>query len=404
MPVLRNIGQLASCPPSDDQSDIGLIANAALVWRGNRIVWLGPESDLPEEYQAEEAENCRGRLIVPGLIDCHTHLCFGGWREQEFEQRIQGKSYLEIAEAGGGIINTVRATRDADSAELSRKAAATLDDMLALGITTVEAKSGYGLDFDNEIKQLEIYARLNRTHDIDLVATLLGAHVIPPEYRDNRREYISLLTERLIPAVADRELAEFCDCYIDAGAFTLEEGREILECAKQCGLGLKIHAEQIQHTGAAGLAADLGAVSAEHLEHIDDRGIQAMAGAGTVAVTLPLASLYLREAFTDAGRLIKAGIPVAVATDFNPGSAPSYHLPFAMTLACLNQQMTPAETLKGVTSYAARAIGRQHLMGSLLPGYQADISVIDAPSVNHWLYQLQGNACHKVIKAGQQIN
>ncbi len=400
MPVLHSIGQLATCPPTADQADIGLIADAAVVWQGEQIVWAGPGDQLPGAYAGEPHFDAEGQLVVPGLIDCHTHLCFGGWRGDEFEMRIQGKSYLEIAQAGGGISNTVKATRESSAKALFNKARTALDAMLALGVTTVEAKSGYGLDTENELKQLTVYADLDHAHPIDLVRTFLGAHIIPPEYTEDRQAYIDLLCRELIPQIADRRLAEFCDCYIDAGAYTIDEGRRILQCARNHGLALKVHAEQISHTGAADLAGELGAVSAEHLERISETGIEALAEAGTVAVSLPLASLYLREPYLDARRLIDAGIPVAVATDFNPGSAPSYHLPFAMTLACLNQQMTPAEVLKGATSYAAKAVSRQAAIGSLLPGYRADMALIRAPSVNHWLYHAQANAVTRVFKDG----
>ena len=403
MPLLTGISELATCPPDGGQANIGVIHNAALVWQNDTIVWVGPETELPPPYSDEESYDCSGKLVIPGLVDCHTHLCFGGWRGDEFALRIEGRSYLEIASAGGGIASTVRATRQASRSELINKASSALDGMLQLGITTVECKSGYGLEPDSEIRQLEIYRALDESHTVDLVPTFLGAHIIPEEFADARDKYIDLLCDELIPEVARRELAEFCDCYIDAGAYTLAEGRKILECAAEYGLKLKIHAEQLEYSGAASLAAELGARSAEHLERIDAEGIAAMASKGVVAVSLPLASLYLQDDYLDARSLIDSGVRVAVATDFNPGSAPSYHLPFAMTLACLNQRMTPAEVLKAATSYAAAALDRDCVIGSLLPGFRADITVIDAPSVNHWLYHLRPNACGAVIKNGRYI-
>jgi imidazolonepropionase len=400
MPCLTGIAELATCPPDGGQAQIGIIRDAALVWQNERITWVGPEHELPPPYDNEDPIDCAGKLVIPGLIDCHTHLCFGGWRGDEFSQRLAGMSYLEIAQQGGGIVSTVAATRSATAGELLEKARRALDQMFSLGITTVECKSGYGLETATELKQLEIYRQLDEQHPVDLVSTFLGAHVVPPEYRDQRGKYVDLLCDEMIPEVSRRSLAEYCDCYIDAGAFTLEEGRRILTCAQKHGLKLKIHAEQIEYTGAAALAAELGAQSAEHLERIDTDGIAALAAAGVVAVSLPLASLYLQDDFLAARALIDAGIKLAVATDFNPGSAPSCHLPLALTLACLNQNMTPAEALKGATSCAAAAIGRETDIGSLLPGYRADISIIDAPSVNHWLYRFQANACSAVIKNG----
>jgi imidazolonepropionase len=400
MPVLKNIAELATCPPEAPQNDAGLVRNAAVVFRDEKILWVGRYGDLPAEFRNEPVFDCERRLVVPGLVDCHTHLCFGGWRGDEFERRLAGASYQEIAASGGGIISTVSATRAASTGELERKTRSILEGMLALGITTVECKSGYGLDEANELKQLEVYRRLNMAQPVDLVSTFLGAHVIPPEYRDRREAYIQLLVDVMIPRVAKNRLAKFCDAFVESGAYSASEARRIFSAARKHGLGIKVHADQLSDCGGAALAAEFQAVSAEHLEYINDDGIQALAGSGTVAVSLPLASLYLGEGYAPARRLLKAGVPVAVASDFNPGSAPSYHLPLALTLACLNQSMTPQESLMGGTTVAARAISLQNRIGSLLPGYQADLAIIDAPSLNHWLYHFRPNACVKVLKNG----
>lgn len=403
MPLLRNISQLATCPPDTAQHNAGLIENAALVWTDGLVRWVGHPADMPAKYQDEAVIDCERRLVVPGLVDCHTHLCFGGWRGDEFELRLRGASYQEIASAGGGIASTVAATRGASLDELQRKAEAILDEMLEIGITTVECKSGYGLDEANELKQLEVYRRLNDSHVIDLVPTFLGAHIMPPEFSTQRDKYISLLCEELIPLIARENLARFCDAFVEDGAFTTEEARQILSVAASHGLGIKVHADQLSDGGGAQLAAELGAVSAEHLEYISEAGMEALSESGTVAVSLPLASLYLGEPSLPARKLIERGVPVAVATDFNPGSSPSYHLPLAMTLACINQQMTPQEVLMGATTIAARAIAAEQQIGSLLPGYQADIAIIDTPNLNHWLYHFQPNACCGVIKSGQWV-
>jgi imidazolonepropionase len=401
MTVLRNIAQLATCPADSTQQDAGLINNAALVFTDNRIVWVGSEQQLPEIFSGQNSVDCGQGLVIPGLIDCHTHLCFGGWRGDEFEMRLQGRSYQEIAAAGGGIRSTVAATR-ADSAEvLFEKALQALNGMLDLGVTTVECKSGYGLEQSAELKQLEVYRQLDAAQPVDLVSTFLGAHMVPDEFQQHREDYIRLLCDELIPAVSDQGLAQFCDVFVEQGAFSLDEAREILETARDKGLGLKVHADQLTSGGGAQLAAELKAVSAEHLEYADEEGIAALANAGTVAVSLPLASLYLREVYLPARKMLNAGVRVAVATDFNPGSAPSYHLPLAMTLACLNQQMSPQEVLMGTTTIAARAIAAEHRIGSLLPGYEADIAIIDAASLNQWLYHFRANACSAVIKSGQ---
>ncbi|WP_376690758.1 imidazolonepropionase [Wenzhouxiangella sp. EGI_FJ10409] len=404
MKLLTNISTLYRVPPDGRHDEVDAVRDAAVAWEGDTIRYAGPAADLPAEFAEAERFDAGGRCVVPGLIDCHTHLCFGGWRGDEFAARLEGASYQDIQAAGGGINSTVQATRETDIDELESKAAEALADMARLGVTTVEAKSGYGLDRDNEIKQLEAYRRLNAQQPLEIVPTFLGAHLVPAEYRDRRDEYVALLCEEVIPEVAERRLARFCDAFIEDNAFTLEEGRRILETAKRHGLGLKIHADQLSSGGGAGLAAELGAVSAEHLEYASDADIRAMAEAGTVAVSLPIASLYLREPFLPARQWIEAGARVAVATDFNPGSAPSYHLHLAMTLAAVHQRMSPAEVLRGVTSHAARAIGLERSHGSLLPRYRADLAVIDAPDINHWLYHFRPNACQQTLKSGHWID
>jgi imidazolonepropionase len=403
MKILTNISMLYRVPPEGGHDQVDAVADAAVAWEGDTIRYAGPASELPAEYADAVTFDAGERCVVPGLIDCHTHLCFGGWRGDEFAARLEGASYQDIQAAGGGINATVSATRSAGSDELAAKATLALIDMAALGVTTVEAKSGYGLNRQDEIKQLEVYRRLNDSQPLEIVPTFLGAHLVPAEYRDKREEYIALLCDDIIPEVAERKLARFCDVFIEDNAYTLEEGRKILETAKSHGLGLKIHADQLSAGGGAGLAAELGAVSAEHLEYASEQDIAAMASAGTVAVSLPIASLYLREPFLPARQWIEAGARVAVATDFNPGSAPSYHLHLAMTLAAVHQRMSPNEVLRGVTSHAARAIGLHASHGSLLPGFRADLAVIDAPDINHWLYHFRPNACAGTLKNGEWL-
>jgi imidazolonepropionase len=396
--VLRNIGALATCRDEGGQGDIHVIERAAIVWQDDTILWAGLEEELPLVHETAESEDCRGRLVVPGLVDCHTHLAFGGWRAGEFERRLRGESYLDIAQSGGGIAATVRATRAASEEELVSRARMSLAEMRQLGVTTVECKSGYGLDEASERKLLHVYRRLRHEQPTRLVVTFLGAHVVPPEYRDRRDEYVRWLVDEMIPAVARERLAECCDVFVERSAFTLDEARCILEAGRRHGLRAKLHADQLSDGGGAALAAAVDALSADHLEHASEAGIAAMAAAGTVAVSLPFATLYLRERPMPARAFIDAGVPVAVATDFNPGSAPSYHLPMAMTLACTMQRMTPAEVLKGATIYAARAIGMDREVGSIEAGKRADFAVIDAPDVTHWLYHLRPNACvHTVV-------
>ena len=277
MPLLRNISQLATCPSGNPQQDAGLIRDAALVWRNGLIRWAGRYADLPSRYAAEPVIDCERRLVVPGLVDCHTHLCFGGWRGDEFEARLEGATYQDIAAAGGGIAHTVAATRRSSIGELQRKAKAALDAMLRLGVTTVECKSGYGLDEANELKQLEVYRRLDLEHPVDLVPTFLGAHIIPPEHREHPDRYVRLLCGTRIPRVASLNLARFCDVFVEDGAYSVADARRILGAAQDHGLGLKIHADQLSAGGGALLAAEMGAVSAEHLEYVTPEAIPALA-------------------------------------------------------------------------------------------------------------------------------
>jgi imidazolonepropionase len=401
MRLLENISQLATCRAEGSQGDIHTIADGVVVWEGSTIRWVGPRRELPPSYAAAERLDAGGRLVIPGLVDCHTHLAFGGWRAEEFEQRLQGRSYLEIAAAGGGIARTVRLTREASDGALLDRAAGFLREMLALGVTTVECKSGYGLDREHELRLLRLYRTLAGRQPVRLVPTFLGAHVVPPEFRDDRAGYLSLLQDELLPAIAGERLAAFCDVFVERSAFSVDEARRLLAAAAAVGLRAKLHADQLTAGGGAELAAEVGAVSADHLECASERGIEAMAKTGVVAVSLPLASLYLGQSPAPARRWIDAGVRVAVATDFNPGSAPSYHLPFAMTLACTLQRMTPAEALKGATVVAARAVGLEASVGSLEAGKVADLAVIDAPDVTHWLYHLRANACVRTVLQGE---
>lgn len=402
MGLLRNAGLLVSPRPGGAREALASIRGAALAWEGDAIRWVGPEAELPARYrEAEPALDAGGGLVVPGLVDCHTHLAFAGWRADEFVRRIRGATYLEIAEAGGGIASTVRATRAATEEELEARCRGFLGEMAALGVTAVEAKSGYGLEPEAEMKQLRVYRRLVEEGPLRVVPTFLGAHVVPPERRDDREGYVRELVEEVLPEVAGRGLARFCDVFVEEGAFTPAEARRILGAARELGLGLKLHVDQLADGGGAALAAELGAVSADHLERVSHAGIRALAAAGTVAVTLPFCALYLDQEPAPARGLLEAGVPVAVATDFNPGTAPSYHLPFALTLACLRQRMTPAEALAGATLHAARALGLQDEIGSLEPGKKADFAVIDAPDVETWLYHPRPNACLLTVVGGE---
>ncbi len=353
-------------------------------------------------------EDAGGRLLIPGLIDCHTHLAFGGWRAEEFERRLRGESYLDIARAGGGIASTVRATRAATADALAARARATLDAMARLGVTTVECKSGYGLDRDNELKLLEVYRDLAssppslRSRSVSSPPSSARTSCPPNIAIGVRRTSICCATtsSRKSRGATSRRSAT---CSSRTRRSRVEEARAILRAGQAHGLRAKLHADQLHDGGGAALAAEVGAVSADHLEHVSDDGIARMREAGVVAVSLPIATLYLNAPPMPARRVIEAGVPVAVATDFNPGSAPSYHLPLALTLACTMQRMTPAEALKGATIYAARAIGLEQEIGSLEPGKSADFALIDAPDVTTWLYHFQANACAGTWVRGQRV-
>jgi imidazolonepropionase len=403
VPLLKNISILYSCRDEGGQDDVHPVQKAATAWENGVIQWAGREADLPQKYEGEIALDAGGCIVIPGLVDCHTHLCFGGWRADEFEMRIQGRSYLDIAKEGGGILSTVKATRRASEEELFEKAAGLLDEIVKSGVTTIECKSGYGLTVDDELKQLRVYRRLQESTPARIVSTFLGAHTFPPEFKDNRSGYIDLIINEMIPAVASEKLADFCDIFVEESAFTIEEARRILEVGKKHGLRPKLHADQLTSGGGAELAAELRAVSADHLEQVSDRGIEMMAEKGVVGVTLPIASLYTQQPYLNCHRLVDGGVKVAVATDFNPGSAPSYDLQLAMMLTCNHGRLTPAETLKGATIYAADAIGLSESTGSIEPGKRADFVLIDASDINFWLYHFRRNAIKRVFVRGESL-
>ena len=404
MGTLTDIASLAVCPQDGAPGELGEIRNAAIVWDDEGVVvWVGKSSELSDDYRKGVQLTAGAKLVIPGLIDCHTHLAFGGWREGEFSQRARGAGYLEIARAGGGILSTVRATRLASFEELHQKSRNALDQMLALGVTTVEAKSGYGLELETELKLLKVYRTLAGEGPQRISRTFLGAHTLPAERRQQRNRYVRELTDEMIPAVAEACLAEFCDVFLEERAFSRQESRDILLCGRQYGLSPKLHADQLTSGGGAELAAEVRAVSADHLEQASPAGIKAMAAANVVAVSLPLASLYLRQSPLTASSFLSAGVRLAVATDFNPGSAPSFHLPLALSLACVLQKMSPAEALQGATINAAHALGKQSQIGSLEVGKQADFVVINAPSIDHWLYHFRPNACRRVYIGGEEV-
>ncbi|MDA0377978.1 MAG: imidazolonepropionase [Bacteroidetes bacterium] len=400
--LLTDIGWLATCPPGGGQDGIGVIHQAALAWRDGRIEWVGRQSDLPPALRERETRSAEGRMVVPGLVDCHTHLVFGGWRADEFRRRLAGESYLDIAASGGGIQRTMRQTREADTEVLALHALGCLRAMARLGITTVECKTGYGLSFEDELRLLRVVRDIRPRTPQRIVSTLLAAHVVPPEC--NKDSYIQMITEDLIPAVAEAQLADFNDIFVEEGAFSADDARRILGAGRRYGLRPKLHVDQLHDGNGAALAAELGAISADHLEFTSDAGRQAMARAEVIGVCLPLASLYLHQPPMDGRAFVRAGVPVAVATDFNPGSAPSYDLPLAMMLACTISRLTPAEALKGATIHAAAAIGVATETGSLEPGKAADFAEYSADNVDDWMYHFRPNVCERTWIGGQVVH
>ncbi|MCL2671638.1 MAG: imidazolonepropionase [Clostridiales bacterium] len=401
--LIQNIGLFATPQGSAArcgaaQGEVLLLRDSAFGISGEEIVYVGPSKGAPP---AEVVIDAGGRLVTPGLVDCHTHLVFGGWRQHEFAQKLRGVPYLDILAAGGGILSTARATRAATERELLEKAEGVLAEMLAHGVTTCEAKSGYGLSVDAEMKQLRVADALHKAGPVEIVSTFMGAHALPEEYRDRRDAYLDLVCEEMMPLVARAGLAKFCDVFCETGVFDVDEARRVLLAARAQGLGLKIHADEINPIGGSLLAADLGAVSAEHLIASGEREMAAMAAANVIGVLLPATSFYLGKPFAPAREMLNAGMAVAVASDFNPGSCPSNNLQFCMNLACLGYRLTPAEALCAVTLNAAAAIGLAGRVGSVEVGKQADIVLWDAPDLDYIFYRFGSNLVNRVIKKGK---
>ncbi|MCI7223980.1 MULTISPECIES: imidazolonepropionase [Fusobacterium] len=404
--ILFNIGQLVTSKELDSSKkmdNIEVLENAYVVIEKDKIVAVGT-GEVPKEYFNPQVEmvDLSGKLVTPGLIDSHTHLVHGGSRENEFAMKIEGVPYLEILAKGGGILSSLKATRNASHKELIDKTLRSLKYMLELGVTTVEAKSGYGLDFENEIKQMEVVKILEHLQPVSLVSTFMGAHAVPIEYKENREAYIQLVID-MLPEVRKRNLAEFCDIFCEDKVFSVEESRRILTAAKENGFKLKIHADEIVSLGGVELAAELGAVSAEHLMKITDSGINALANSNVIADLLPATSFNLMEHYAPARKMIEAGIQIALSTDYNPGSCPSENLQFVMQIGAAHLKMTPKEVFKAVTINAAKAIDRHHEIGSIEVGKKADISVFDAPNMSYFLYHFGVNHTNRVYKNGKLV-
>jgi imidazolonepropionase len=407
--LVENAAQLVTITPSfragDAEGKLGVILDGTLAVKDGRIVWVGPAGEASNQVSlapyAKEVD-ASGKVVMPGFIDSHTHLIFAGTREKEFELRLRGASYQEIAAKGGGIKSTVEKTRRASKEELVRIGKKNLDSMLSLGTTTVEAKTGYGLSTKDEIKMLEALRDLGQEHPVEVVPTFLGAHEIPPEYAGRTEDYVRQVIEEMIPAVAEKKLALFCDVFCEKGVFSLEQSRRILEAGKRYGLIPKLHADELTPLGGAELAAEIGAVSADHLLFISHKGMEAMAGKGVVATLLPGTAFFLfLGRYAPARQMISKGVTVALASDFNPGSCMTESLPLITTIACTQMRMTPAEAIMGITLNAAKALRKEEEIGSLEPGKQADLVVLDIPDYRHLSYHFGLNHVWKVVKKGR---
>lgn len=438
MVLVRNIGCLAVVPcgpvPGRSMRHVPVIEQAAIRIEDGRIAWFGPEQELTAAPGAETID-ARGGLVIPGLIDCHTHAVFAGSREAEFVQRIEGASYAEIAERGGGIRVTVEAVRRASEEELLSAAKRRLARMLECGVTTIEIKSGYGLKVDDELKMLRVAARLREAAAQEIVATYLAAHTTPREFAGRADEYLeAVFADEVLARIRDEKLAEFCDVFCEKTAFDVEQARRVLLKAQRFGLTPRVHADQITQMGASRLAVELGAASADHLEHVDDASIAALqesmqtwhrrpageeeqrnrrpAGgettqAGdsgpTIPVLLPGCSFFLGVPQAPARRLLDADLPVAIATDCNPGSSMIESLPLVLSIACTQMRMTPDEALIAATANAAAALRRHDRLGAIAVGMQADLVILHATSVAHWLYQPGRDLVHTVLRAGTSV-
>lgn len=415
--LIKNAAQLITCASPKPKrgaamKDVGLIANGAIAITDGHIVALSTTENL-RDYTARETIDAANKVVCPGFVDCHTHIAFGGNRLNEFEMRIQGATYMEIMNAGGGIMSTVRATRSASKNQLIDEAATRLDTMLALGTTTVEIKTGYGLDTATELKLLHVIEALASLRPVDIVPTFLGAHAVPAEYKDRADVYLELVIQEMLPAVKDwyeaslfaqRGIPLFADVFCEANVFDREQSRRVLQAAKDHGMGIKAHVDEFKSLNGVTMALELGAISVDHLDVTGIEEIAALAASDTIAVPLPAVNFNLGSThFANARAMLDSGAALALATDMNPGSAPCYSMPFIMAIASRYQRLTPAEALNASTINAAYAIGLGDRLGSLEVGKQADVLIINTPDYREIVYEFGGNRVEQVIKKGQIV-
>lgn len=405
--VIDNAAQVVTCDPRrSDGGRLGVIQRGAVAARGERIVWVGPAQRLGAEVTPTTGArriDARGRVVLPGFVDSHTHLLFAGYRDKEYALRARGASYQEIAAAGGGIRSTVRATRAATVAELVELGTARLDLMLAHGTTTAEAKSGYGLTVEDELKMLEAIRELDRGHPMDVVANFCGAHEVPDEFRGETDDYVALVVDAMLPEVAARGLARYVDVFCEEGVFSVPQARRVLEAGARHGLRAKFHADEFTALGGAELAAEVGALSADHLLKAGLEGIRRMKAADVTATLLPGTAFFLGLAYAPARTFLETGVRVALASDFNPGSSMGLNLQLVMTMAISQMKMTPEEALLGVTLHAAHAMGLEQDIGSLQPGKLCDLLVCDVPEWPHVSYFYGVNHVRQVVKRGHVV-
>ena len=409
--LIHNTSEILTCAGpaprlGPRQADAGSQPRAVIAAYRGTIVFVGGEADWRRDGTLTSDAvvlDAAGGAVVPGFVDPHTHVVFAGDRCDELRRRLGGATYAEIAASGGGIVSSVRATRAASDEELAAGTRVRLDEMLRCGTTTCEAKSGYALTTEGELKMLRALRALAATHDVELSPTFMGAHDVPVEYRDRRRAYVDLIISQMIPAVARERLAEWCDVFCETGVFTPDESREILEAGRAAGLKPRIHADELAASGGSTVAADIGARSADHLIFVDEAGADGLAAAGVVATLLPIASFYLKLGrFAPARMLIERGVAVAIATDVNPGAGFSPSMPFAMTLACFGMNLTFEEALVGATINAACSLDRQDRVGSLEPGKQMDAVVVHGPAIN--LIRVGADTIRAVVKKGRIVH
>ncbi len=390
----------------DRDNPLGVVKDAAVLIKNESILWVGKQDEVPRRFDlsAADIQDLSDQTLFPGFIDAHTHLVFAGSRAREFDLRVRGASYLEILARGGGIQATVRATREASFDELYDLGYRRLDALLRQGVTTVEAKSGYGLTPEGEIRLLEVLKALDRDHVVEVVPTFLGAHTVPESFKAKPEDYVRLVIQEMLPEVVQRELAEFCDVFCEEGVFDVDASREILEAAQRLGLKAKLHADQLTASGGSRLAAELHAVSADHLEYLPEEVIPQLREAGTVAVLLPVAAQYLFvKKQPPVNALLDQDVPVVIATDFNPGSSPCLSLLTAMTIGACLYRMTTEAVLKGVTLHAARAVGREARIGRIDEGFQADLSIFPVRDPSLVVTTFGGILPHRVMKRGRWV-